>query len=1151
MSRRPEFVGINLLKEIHIIASKLQHTEYQSRAWKCHNERFRNIIFEIFSHGLKWLTKKRCFWGLVEELTHSEVVNDIKKYSGSKEYRQWCMIWVLQVIDEGMLSCYLTSMNVKLLSKFYQSDALLRDDDFFSNLMTVTLDLDRNTHEKKEKFKLAAGRAKSVNEENASLNAFISRNFGEEEPVLDSRIVEKYEHCARRPDQRNSMRNGIEPAPNNRPPHNLTKNKSRESLTSRKSSSSLKSIGSDSMQNKTKTKTKGRTSPSVKSTKINDKHVRCSISPSSSWYYDPLNAVCNIPSIKPVRSSSTGALVNINDKFQAKRSASCNNNPLAKRNSLKKHNSSLDQNLNHSISNCSSVGSPETGSKLSTSNCVKIRKCRTRSPSIRSVNDDIIGSSPKENTNEMSCSDTSTKTLTSEMVKGIHKQHPSTQSSPSSKSSKQNISPKSEATQAKRQSNESKEYSQTESLEEMLKNSSNLSATKEKSKTNPKMYASAFSSSSTSSSSSSLKAPIAAAAAVALGPQGDCETLAFRKTSNRSSSKINRKSWPFYQNQLLDVCQGAPGVPKLKSSPLSTDRLTRIEKKKQRSQSFDKDGVVSLTTPYINTPANAQPRVSNYSITSSGSFVSASSYSTESYESLFTSEECNEATEETSMKHCSSHTESSLTLQYVSAEGASVGGSTSAESFATVNESATEHVSVNGSTSADSFATVDGSSADSSQGMRRFPPPLQEQPAPPGPTLLLTTSTSTDSSQSSLSPSLSPRFRSLQASPFVPTASPISPSSSTSLTPNASNDPNVQSVHASPAKTCTSSSTQCSPSDLPNTEFLPSNMLGTLIGFDALSINSMNRYSKGETSPSHSNEVECGSFPITPDDSVSDLTTPRHSYAESMVDQISLNSTSTSDGSQLAGECPFLFNCNVRRTVKLTLSSTCPTCHRSLIADFNPRMPRKCSYDGLYYCDKHHVDDIFYIPAEMVFNWKFEMFKVSRQNYDFLRSWFDQPVIDLSALCARLHYYVTPLNNVRDQRQYLNYLHGILNTCYSSEVKELLTGWPCSYIYEEEDLYSMHDLVKVNSGEMGTYLDVWITKSSKHIKKCNMCKREAIACKICHSEPVLLTYDKNAAVCSRCGDLVHRSCLPVSGVCTICEIPRGTPEDINKHCCIA
>ncbi|XP_014767479.1 uncharacterized protein LOC106867190 [Octopus bimaculoides] len=91
MSRRPEFVGINLLKEIHIIASKLQHTEYQSRAWKCHNERFRNIIFEIFSHGLKWLTKKRCFWGLVEELTHSEVVNDIKKYSGSKEYRQWCM----------------------------------------------------------------------------------------------------------------------------------------------------------------------------------------------------------------------------------------------------------------------------------------------------------------------------------------------------------------------------------------------------------------------------------------------------------------------------------------------------------------------------------------------------------------------------------------------------------------------------------------------------------------------------------------------------------------------------------------------------------------------------------------------------------------------------------------------------------------------------------------------------------------------------------------------------------------------------------------------------------------------------------------------------------------------------------------------------
>ena len=45
---------------------------------------------------------------------------------------------------------------------------------------------------------------------------------------------------------------------------------------------------------------------------------------------------------------------------------------------------------------------------------------------------------------------------------------------------------------------------------------------------------------------------------------------------------------------------------------------------------------------------------------------------------------------------------------------------------------------------------------------------------------------------------------------------------------------------------------------------------------------------------------------------------------------------------------------------------------------------------------------------------------------------------------------------LQDQRQYLRYLHGILNVCKSVDAENILSQWPSSYVYENEDLYSMH-----------------------------------------------------------------------------------------------
>lgn len=1082
MLRRAEFVGIDLLKEIYMTASKLQHTQFQSRAWKCHQERFRNIIFDIFTHGLKWLTKKKSFWGLVEEVTHSGVVNDIKRHSGSSDYKHWCMIWVMQVMDEGTLSCYLMSMNEAMLAKFYNSDALLRDSHFFSNLLTVTQDLDQNTHDKREKHNNKD--AESHDECLPSMG--FPDSYDPFKENFTERIQEDMPYSL--PDKMNArhMSNAnCEPAKTNSAPYHFDTYKN----TYLNDESILPSMKL-TIRNRKSSASLSQNSKNSKMPNSKNHSFLSNSSLSNVCDYNPLNAMFKISlNGKTCRSLSTGEMVS--ETKEEKRRNSDGSTMRSQFEELLRYSLGLGSSYPKYINDSSSSSSlsdlsedtkvsesplrstitdtalsmlgikTKAGGNKSSGNAPKVYRPANYLGSISSPDmsyQDKILAASIGSTSDNAITNYSMKE-TKRLNKGILKR-PSTEKLNTANLSLLSgnglipIDPKPSATK--------EVCSAIRGLNSLPCKATNMQRVSSMIESRPNHTNKSFSSSSTSSSSSSLKTPM-----VTLNPVEDNEVVTPRQFGKRHGNKNNRKSWPSYQGPPLDISEEMSDLSLLKSSLLGRDRnLVKLVQRQKRSYSFDKNSIFEdvdgVEPGRIIMGSN---RLSNYSFNSSSSFVSVGSPSNESYNSMFTS------------------LESFVSACDASAKTAPVNGSTSAESFATVNDSSTEIVSVNGSTSAESFMTV-GDTISEHASMKNSTEPQQ---------ILQNYRHKNQQMQKSI----------LTLTPPFP--QPFSSSSSSPSSPLLSYEDNQTKGHIN---ACTDSS---------------------------LSVN-----------------VDCGSDALTPEDEASipsNVTTPRQSYIEDS-DQVSLSSSSTSDGSQLAGECPFIFNCNISRAVKLTLSSTCPTCHCSLVAEFNPRMPRKCSYDGQYYCDRDHINDTFYIPAEMVFNWKFERFKVSRQNYEFLTSWFDQPVIDMNALCARLHYYVTPLHNVRDQRQYLRYLHGILNVCKSIDAENILSQWPSSYVYENEDLYSMHDLVKVDSGEMYSYLDSCISISSKHIRKCDICKMEATVCKMCNAEPVLLTYDRNAAVCSRCGDLVHKSCLPFSGVCTICEIPRGTPEDINKHCAV-
>jgi cupin superfamily acireductone dioxygenase involved in methionine salvage len=75
--------------------------------------------------------------------------------------------------------------------------------------------------------------------------------------------------------------------------------------------------------------------------------------------------------------------------------------------------------------------------------------------------------------------------------------------------------------------------------------------------------------------------------------------------------------------------------------------------------------------------------------------------------------------------------------------------------------------------------------------------------------------------------------------------------------------------------------------------------------------------------------------------------------------------------------------------------------------------PRKCDYNGRYYCPFCHKNNTLSIPARILHNWDFEEKKVSEATRQFLTLMAKKPNINLDKSNPKLFTFVEDLNIVK------------------------------------------------------------------------------------------------------------------------------------------
>ncbi|XP_043351362.1 differentially expressed in FDCP 8 homolog isoform X3 [Dermochelys coriacea] len=191
-----------------------------------------------------------------------------------------------------------------------------------------------------------------------------------------------------------------------------------------------------------------------------------------------------------------------------------------------------------------------------------------------------------------------------------------------------------------------------------------------------------------------------------------------------------------------------------------------------------------------------------------------------------------------------------------------------------------------------------------------------------------------------------------------------------------------------------------------------------------------------------------------------------------------------------------------------------------------PSEARQCDYTGLYYCGNCHWNDPAIIPARVIHNWDFEPRKVSRCSMRYLALMVSRPVLKLREINPLLFNYVEELVEIRKLRQDILLMKPYFITCKEAmESRLLLQLQDRQHFVENDDMYSIQDLVDIQAGRLSCSLAEIHTLFAKHIKlDCERCQAKGFVCELCKEGDVLFPFDSHTSVCTDCSAVFHRDC---------------------------
>ncbi|NXR50336.1 DEFI8 protein, partial [Hippolais icterina] len=191
-----------------------------------------------------------------------------------------------------------------------------------------------------------------------------------------------------------------------------------------------------------------------------------------------------------------------------------------------------------------------------------------------------------------------------------------------------------------------------------------------------------------------------------------------------------------------------------------------------------------------------------------------------------------------------------------------------------------------------------------------------------------------------------------------------------------------------------------------------------------------------------------------------------------------------------------------------------------------PSEARQCDYTGLYYCSSCHWNDLAVVPARAIHNWDFEPRKVSRCSMRYLALMVSRPVLKLREINPLLFNYVEELVEIRKLRQDILLMKPYFITCKEAmEARLLLQLQDRQHFVENDEMYSLQDLIDIEAGRLSCSLTEIHTLFAKHIKlDCERCQAKGFVCELCREGDVLFPFDSHTSVCADCSAVFHRDC---------------------------
>ncbi|XP_051485097.1 differentially expressed in FDCP 8 homolog isoform X2 [Apus apus] len=161
----------------------------------------------------------------------------------------------------------------------------------------------------------------------------------------------------------------------------------------------------------------------------------------------------------------------------------------------------------------------------------------------------------------------------------------------------------------------------------------------------------------------------------------------------------------------------------------------------------------------------------------------------------------------------------------------------------------------------------------------------------------------------------------------------------------------------------------------------------------------------------------------------------------------------------------------------------CAECRAPVSLRGVPSEARQCDYTGLYYCSGCHWNDLAVVPARAIHNWDFQPRKVSRCSMRYLALMVSRPVLRLREINPLLFNYVEELVEIRKLRQDILLMKPYFITCKEAmEARLLLQLQDRQHFVENDEMYSLQDLIDIEAGRLSCSLTEIHTLFAKHIK---------------------------------------------------------------------